>query len=400
MDISRFGSMYIQLTQGHFTPGQQVNGVLNVNLMQAVLGANQIYLVLAGVENVSLNERHTRYTYHGAGSSRRKKKHYKNIRQIESNPICNQKFPVYQFPGSGMPPGMYTFPFTFVLAADLPSSFSFKFANPSNSKQAHAQCSASVEYYLMAFIDDNNPNTPPIKYVQNVAVNQAQVENLGVQKCNVKKANNCCCCFSKGTTSITTYFEKNEYCPGETACVLTEIDNSQSSDAVTSVTVAFTQSCTFRANAYTHRYVINHQKATINGAQGGMNLPAQRMEVRLVAEDGQFVTPTCRGRLVKNEYVLYNRAHVDTTCNCDVSHTESTMFLTIRNPDMVYNQWVQPQNWHPQAMPMAQLQMGQKLDQKTFPPELMLKAPANNTPYEEDGSSEEDPEAEAGGDSD
>lgn len=392
MDIAQFGSMFIQLTQGYFTPGQQVNGTINLNLIQPVPGATQIYLVVAGVENVSLNQRQVYYTYSGTGKNRRRKTHYRNIRHNETQPVCNYRFPVYTFPGSGMAPGMYTFPFTFVLDANMPSSFALNFANPPGSKEAWAACFANVEYSLMAFIDDNNPNTPPIRYVQKVIVNQADVANLGVHKCNIKKENTCCCCFGKGSTALTSYFEKNEYCPGETAYILTEVDNSASSDPVQSVTVTFSQRCTFKAGAYTHQHNVDHQQSQINGVPEGQKLPTQRMEVRLVDKSGQNVTPTSRGRLVKNEYVLLNRAHVDTTCNCDVPHAEATMQMTIRSPDMVYQQWVPPQNWAPQAMPVAQFQMGGQYQQQTFPPELMMKPPVVAGQHEEDGDSEDDAE--------
>lgn len=392
MDIAQFGSMFIQLTQGYFTPGQQVNGTINLNLIQPVPGATQIYLVVAGVENVSLNQRQVYYTYTGSGKNRRRKTNYRNIRHNETQPVCNYRFPVYTFPGSGMAPGMYTFPFTFVLDANMPSSFSLSFSNPAGSKEAWAACFANVEYSLMAFIDDNNPNTPPIRYVQKVIVNQADVANLGVHKCNIKKENTCCCCFGKGSTALTSYFEKNEYCPGETAYILTEVDNSASSDPVQSITVTFSQKCTFKAGAYTHQHNVDHQNSQINGVQEGSKLPTQRMEVRLLDKSGQPVTPTSRGRLVKNEYVLYNRAHVDTTCNCDSPFAEATMQLTVRSPDMVYQQWVPPQNWQPQAMPIAQFQSGAQYQQQAFPPELMMKPPVFAGDHEEAGESEDDAE--------
>ena len=393
MDISQFGSMFIQLSQGFFTPGQQVNGTINLNLIQPINGANQIYLVVAGMESVSLNQRQVYYTYSGSGKNRRRKTHYRNIRHNENQPVCNYRFPVYTFPSDFMPPGMYTFPFSFLLDANLPSSFSLSFFNPPGVNADWAKCMASVDYSLMAFIDDNNPNTPPVKYVQKVSLNQADVANLGVHKCNIKKENTCCCCFGKGSTALTSYFEKNEYCPGETAYILTEVDNSASSDAVQSVTVTFTQRCTFKAGAYTHQYNIDHQNSQINGVQEGSKLPTQRMEVKLVEQSGKVVTPTCRGKLVKNEYVLLNRAHVDTTCNCDSPYAEATMFMTIRNPDMVYQQWVPPQNWQPQAMPIAQFQQGQQYQQQAFPPELMMRPPVVADNHVEDGDSEDEPEA-------
>lgn len=35
-----------------------------------------------------------------------------------------------------------------------------------------------------------------------------------------------CCCFSKGESKIKSYFEYNSYMPGETANIITEVDNS------------------------------------------------------------------------------------------------------------------------------------------------------------------------------
>jgi hypothetical protein len=37
----------------------------------------------------------------------------------------------------------------------------------------------------------------------------------------------CCCCCYRGKCTIKSYFETNTYIPGETAVVLTEVDNSE-----------------------------------------------------------------------------------------------------------------------------------------------------------------------------
>ena len=386
MDISQFGSMFIQLSQGSFTPGQQVNGTINLNLVQQINGASQIYLVVAGMESVSLNERQEYFNWKGQS----KKKYYRNIRHGEEHPVCNYKFPVYTFPSNFMPPGMYSFPFSFLLDANLPSSFSLKFANPEYYTEEWARCSASVEYNLMAFIDDNNPNTPPIRYVQKVHVNQADVADLGVHKCSIRKDHYSCSCFSQGSTTMTSYFEKNEYCPGETAHILTELDNSASNELVQNVTVVFSQKYTFKAGNFTHQINVEHRESTSKGVEAGGKLPTQKLDIKLVPEKGRKITPTCRGKLVKNEYFLLNRAHVEPSCNCDTPYAEAKMFMTIRNPDMQYQKWVQPQNWQPQVMPVAQFQPGQQYQQLVFPPELIVRPPVVANNPEKDGESQDD----------
>ncbi len=35
-----------------------------------------------------------------------------------------------------------------------------------------------------------------------------------------------CCCIDKGHSSISSYFERNAYTAGETAMIVSEIDNS------------------------------------------------------------------------------------------------------------------------------------------------------------------------------
>ena len=394
MDISQFGSMFIQLSQGTFTPGQQVNGTINLNLLQQINGASQIYLVVAGMETVSLNERQETKVYGtttaGGGTGKLRMRYfYRNIRHNENYPICNYRFPVYTFSSNSMPAGMYSFPFSFLLDANLPSSFTYKFTNPAFETEDWAKCIATIEYNLIALIDDNNPNTPPIRYVQKFSVNQADVENLGVHKCSVRKDNTSCFCMSQGSTIMTSYFEKNEYCPGEAANILTEIDNSTSSSGVPAVTVIFSQKYTFQAGPYIHQIDMQHQETNIRGVEAGSKLTAQRMEVKLVDKKGLLVTPTCRGKLVKNEYFLLNRAHIETSCNCDTPYAEAKMFMTIRNPEMKYQKWVQPQNWQPKVMPVAQFQPSQQYQQQVFPPELMIRPPVALETHKEGGSSKE-----------
>src|SRR3990167_4661968 len=179
MDISEYGSIFIQLNERYFSAGQQVNGTIILNVIRPIDKASSLALILAGTENTSLAEPYRHYFgVYKKGTPR--KYNLKWRRWTETKEICQYRFPVIEFPEQRVEAGMYTFPFSFHLNQEVPSSFEGTERPFMGTSNIH-DCIAKVEYSLMALIETPD-KTPLVKYLQKVTVNQIDVTEFGMHK--------------------------------------------------------------------------------------------------------------------------------------------------------------------------------------------------------------------------
>lgn len=340
------GSMYIKLDKGDYSPGEQVTGVVMLNLM-SIFNNGTVYLTVAGVEQVKLVERVTV----GTGEQRKEE----NRIHTDRNFFFNNRIPLYHFSGGFAASGQYSFPFCFPLPSGLPSSFKFTF------KQHGEDCFASTSYELKASLENGHETS--LFYNIPLAVNQPmQLDNASSRMEMTSKINHCCC-IDKGTSKIVSYFEKKEYFPGETAYLITEADNTQSQAAIKSIAGTFKQEVRLRAGTYEDRIHIDLKDVRLPGMMPGEQRTgpnAIRIEVPLVnhshyaKENG--IQPTSRGKLITNEYFIKNKLSMD-VCNCCDTNPQCTLKLNIRNPSINYNPWQSmPSNWNPQVFSTVNLQ--------------------------------------------
>lgn len=340
-----FGSMYIRLDKGEFIPGEQVNGYIDMNLV-SMFNHGVIYLTVAGVEQVKLVELVT----HGSGDNRVEEKKHHNDRNF----FFNNRFPVHHFHSGFMAAGQYSFPFSFVLPTDLPSSFSYKFT-------AHNEpCFAVTSYEISATLEGATGTT--MFYNMPLSVNQQQVYGGNNHKMEMNQDVTHCCCVSKGKARITSYFEKNDYIPGEKAYLITEADNTQSTAKINHIKGEFRQVIRLKAGFYEHTLTNNLCELKTPGIQPGEQRSgpnAIRLEVPLVnankhlhhhdKNESNAVQPTSKGKLISNEYYLVNTLEMD-ACICCGEHPNCKLNLNIRNPSFSYAGWSsQPSAWNPQV---------------------------------------------------
>ena len=91
---SPFGSIYIQLDAGSYSPGQQVNGTILLNLMQSYPDGHQLVLTITGLEEAQLMEQKSRIVeFNEAGQRKTKIEHY-SVQHREASTFFNHKFVV------------------------------------------------------------------------------------------------------------------------------------------------------------------------------------------------------------------------------------------------------------------------------------------------------------------
>lgn len=354
------GSIYVRLDKGDYTPGEQVTGVVMLNLFSN-LNQGAVYLTVAGVEQVKLVEMHTT----GAGDDKKEEL----LHHSDQNFFFNHRIPIHNFAGGFIPAGQYSFPFCFVLPTGLPSSFKYKF------RKDMEDCFAMTSYEVRASLE--NQSETSLNYTVPLAVNQPMQLSDGSKRMEMDTTVKHCCCIDKGSAKIVSYFEKQNYVPGETAYLITEADNTKSSAAISSITGEFYQVIRMKAGVYEENVRNTLKNVSMTGIQPGESKQgpnALRIEIPLVNEknttnvEEKVVQPTSRGKLITNEYYITNTLSMD-ACICCGSHPYCTLQLSLRNPSFNYNPWQsQPENWNPQTFsPMNfQFSSDNRFDTNTY----------------------------------
>lgn len=372
MAVSAFGTIYIQLDRGSYSPGQQVNGTIYLNVTQNYPGANELWLTITGMEDVKLIEQKHRTEHYHHGNERRTRTVSYYVHHHDYNSFFNHKFPVYRFNTPFLPTGQYTFPTSFILPKSLPSTFNYEFFK-------HGPCHGRVNYVMQASIGSPQMSSvPPIMCNQAFIVNQELLLSSGIQKREMEKKITSCCCIPKGHTKIVTYFEKNDYTPGEIAYMVTEVDNSKCKADIQEIKGIFQQTLRLNARGFTEMIMLNHQTICLKGIKAQETLlgeQAKRLQVTLRTHNGSLVQPTCRGKLVSNEYKLVNKLKMDAFLCCD--HNPSCeLQLNVRNAELHYEKWAdQPSNWNPQVMGAYNAQFTSEYSENIYYPPQSLEYP-------------------------
>lgn len=346
MAVSAFGTIFIQFDKGSYSPREQVNGTIFLNVFQNYPGAREVSVLIRGFEDTRLIERKTRTTTHRVGKTTTTRTHTYYVTHQDYNAFFNHQFVIYRFSTDFIPAGQYTFPFSFALPAGLPSTFNHTFHRYGAN---HAKVNYTVGARVGAFMQLG----APISCTQNFVLNQELIASTGnVRKEICKEVKSCCCC-SKGDSKIVSYFEKNDYCPGETAFMITEVDNSKCKADILELKGTFKQLLRINARSYSTTLPFDHQTLVMQGIKQGETLlgeQAKRFSLQLKSTNGEYLQPTCRGKLVSNEYHLVNSLKMDACICCDI-HPTCSLVLNLRNPDQQTTRWeAMPSNWNPQQM--------------------------------------------------
>ena len=349
------GSMFIRLNKGDHAPGEQVFGTIMLDLHQQS-PATQIWLTVRGKEDTYLARKMTKTNRRNSFGRMMEDnligdrfQHYE-----EQNIFINWRIPVYSFPTSPLP-GQYSFSFKFALPPSVPSSFDYRFQIQSKN------CFAKVTYEMIAAFEAQNQQPWGLTN-QYFTVNEIPPTGVHNTKKEVTQNITSCCWLDRGQSSIVSYFEKADYIPGETAFMISEVDNTKSSAEVQQIEGIFKQVLHLRAGGHHHTIDINLNEIRLPGIPVGQKKvgpDALRMGVSLLNQSGNqsnstgnlaAIQPTCRGKLISNEYYLVNRLKMD-ACICCGDHPHCALPINIRNPPQVYGQWAaQPNSWQPQVM--------------------------------------------------
>jgi len=342
-------SIFIQLQKRSYLPGEQVNGFVQLQSFNMESSSDKIKIKLEGVERVSFTYEARERDYNTWGNNHNHNHYRTVIRQANSrNTVISQDSVIYQFPDRCIPPGQFSFPFSFVLPSGCPSTFLYEW-NENNH-----ECYADLKYNITAYAPHTGSDAIVYQDTTNIIVSHPPQAEHGSQKVQKSQTITCCCCCSKGDIELASYFEKNSYHPGETAYIISEIDNGDSSVDVSTLEGSFRQEMILTAEGHT-KTIINKigviKLPGIPAHEKRLGQNAIRCEIKLVDEQSKRpVQPTCIASLIKNTYQLEMLATMDTTICCD-EHPSSRHLVVVSNMPTMPVQPTYPPNWNPQQMP-------------------------------------------------
>lgn len=353
-----FGDLYVQTANHSYHPGETVSGTIFLNLYRPYPG-DDLKLKIKGLEKTCL-------VWHTEESN------YDPIKGVEvridkeqitpETAVClHQKVKIYDFKGQVLEPGQYSFPFSFKLPLYIPGTF----------HHIEHRLKASVTYTIEAYLDAKGDVFPKINYKSRFTVREApEIKGGDNYKLTAfGSVKTCGCCKDYGTVRVTASLDKNIYVPGNTVKVLVEVDNSQSSAAVDSVSFQLRQFITIKALSKTefrsHVVAQATNSAKIQAKQGltavefTFTLPKSPlvsdafskdplMLKRAPAYQGQFISSTTHGKLITSRFALHARASPDVCCAGDV---EVVIPCHIVYPAYALPPFKQPEKWAPKMMP-------------------------------------------------
>lgn len=160
---------------------------------------------------------------------------------------------------SGFPPGQYSFPFSFKTFEGWPSSFNHH----------TPQKKGIIIYHMTAAIE---PETRQFKIrgSREIILRETRV----VQSQQKKSAGEIksCCCISKGLTHSTMSFEKDGYMPGEMVQMIIEVDNTNCTANVNTISISVNNQVTLRSQGHATSDSRTFFTKQINGVYAGQAL--------------------------------------------------------------------------------------------------------------------------------
>jgi len=333
------GDIWIQTDRPSYTAGELVEGTVFI-VANEPIQCNGVQVKATGKEKVEWTEERTRQVDDGHnedGSRRTRIEHY-DVEFDEKEKFFKDWINVWTAPGAVIPPGSWSYRWSYKLPEGLPGSIDFESGHRGWLKKSKA----SIKYKFKATLDAAWKKD--LKEEQEIVVHEANYESAQPVYDSKEEDIACCFCISKGRAGLKVNMDKNMYCPGETAQIVGNIDMSKSEAELTKMNVRFVRTISLKADGHFKQLqdTISAEDYLENsGIKPGETKDNVYMPINL---SGGGIHPSTQGRYLKCEY------HV--CINCDISwasDVELNLHVTIVPPLPVLWQPPADMNFTPQA---------------------------------------------------
>lgn len=322
--------VYVQTNDPYYSPSSFVNGAVYLDVYMPVTIYN-VELRLRGTERVKWEEQKN----NGAGDSNKIMEKMKDKQTIFSTTS------LLHAAAETLPPGQYQYPFSFQLPDQIPGSFEIK----------HGDYDGRIRYTLTAVL--NCADRDPVKYRTELVVRQRPtVANYNAPVSVDEEV--CICCSNKGRCSVTCNFQSDTYQPGNTAILMTTVDNSICTVDIKHFTVTLKQTVDFRTrNGRSMAFSRDIRSSEFSGVASHTSTRSnpQLMSIQLEEsfESGKLIQPSVQGMMVTCNYQLQVKPVFDATCASCSNTPTITVPLFIYAPEL--QEWVSaiPQGFQPKV---------------------------------------------------
>jgi hypothetical protein len=367
-----YGKIIIMTQKKKYIAGEQVNGWVNVSLLRP-FPSNELFLLIEGKEKTKVvdsrtytnSEGHTRTEYYT---------------RKEKNIFYEHTFPIYRFNSAYVPPGQYSFPFSFNLGEHLPGSFEYYWN--SNGYEPYGK----IRYKMTAGFKDYNSSSSIYDKFE-IIVDQKMQNGGSYLMPKPFEANVSGYCYtSHGNYKLAAVFSNDRYLVGDLAQMSIAVDATRADSDIKNIKCELIMETIVTAQGKTNVHNSVVQSVMLPGlAKGTSRVNENSIPVQLNIMTKGELQATASGTLVKNNFKLRILGEVD-GCVCYSDHPQTSL------PVWIYNKNFGPQslpvmnnlipNWQPQTFNnyVCQMTEGNRMT-SDFRNKMMMTQPQEMPAY-------------------
>lgn len=342
MVFQHFGAhndIFIHTEKQQYCGGEVVRGTVSLSV-SAALSVESVNIKLAGYEQAEFAYTVTRSvpapTKENPGATRM----YTEVRHAkELRTFFKRKYVLYAV-RSTLVAGCFQFPFQFTLDANLPGTFTLSSGGPSSTQ-------ATVHYEVRAEVQVPGMFESNLKHYQELLICQPLQQAVMSSDTYKESKVTFLCCIPKGNVSLAATIDKNAYVPGEQVMLSLIVDNSMSKVDLESFTFRLERRIVLYAQGQVHTQTEVISKTKCGGIDKG-----DRAERTMAVQLPFRTEPSTSAQLVRCAYSLIVELSVPWSPNVRV--TRPVQIYAATQPSYSAHPTM-PQEWHPQVMPMVDL---------------------------------------------
>ena len=276
------GSIAITYNKPFYHPGQQVLGQIYLQAQQEI-DATELILKIRGKE---------KYKYPNDTE-------YKKCDQKD---YFKLKYQVHKWDKGKIAAGQYQFPFSFNFPEDLPNSYEFY------GDVKKGEPNAKIEYTVVCeldFEDKTFRKKEKINICRPKQVHQEEGKSR-IFEFNVKQF----FCCNKGTATVNPKFSSNNYRPGETADIITEVDNKDGKFYIEKIICDLKSEVTVGGNPPIKKFC---KQAYYIGVNPNEDRTGEK-KIKFTMEIPKDLQSATAGSLIQNKYELWCHCEQNTCC--------------------------------------------------------------------------------------
>lgn len=331
--------------------GSVVNGYVLLNCVKA-FDCQQVLLKVQGYEKVSWEEKQEDKKYDNEKEEWHTEERY--VPYSGEKDFFKVSVPLQQWPQKCQP-GQYQYPFSFVLPLRLPGTFEYKDSQHFYGGTYYNYTNAKVKYKVRAECVVPGILTPNLRGKSSLIVHQTLSKAPSEVQASHSQEVTTCCCSSAGSCSVTASVQKDSYVPGETACVLLQVEN-KSSAQFSCVDLVLRKRVTLSAGGAIQQLDDEAAKISSPGVDPSTSFTGQDARLLQLALPANLPASTM-GQVIQCEYTLI----VTLKASTFVSNVELKVPVLIYMPPPQEPVLVQPPAWwtatQPQVYPPMQLEI-------------------------------------------